>query len=95
LLGGIIGTAVDQADGKAYNLPEWVQIVMGKMISFDRNDHVAGKPNLGKETSGMLASGSTGATAASDSAKSPTDSNAAAVTPVVVDNRSAYAKKNQ
>ncbi len=45
LAGGIIGAIVDQSTGKAYNYPEWVQIIMGKFLAFDRKEHENGKPN--------------------------------------------------
>jgi hypothetical protein len=45
LAGGIIGALVDQSTGKAYNYPEWVQIIMGKFLAFDRKEHENGKPN--------------------------------------------------
>ena len=53
LLGGFVGAAVDQATGKAYNYPDWIQIVMGKLLSFDRANHVDGKPLLGKAIDGQ------------------------------------------
>jgi hypothetical protein len=45
LAGGIIGALVDQSTGKAYNYPEWIQIIMGKLLAFDRKEHENGKPN--------------------------------------------------
>ena len=53
LAGGLIGIAVDQATGKAYNFPEWVQVVMGKILSFDRSAHVEGKPTPGVAIAGQ------------------------------------------
>lgn len=53
LVGGFIGAAVDQATGKAYNYPDWIQIVMGKLLSFDRTHHVDGKPMAGKPVDGQ------------------------------------------
>jgi hypothetical protein len=47
LAGGIIGAVVDQSTGKAYNFPDWIQIVMGKVLAFDRKNHVDGKPTAG------------------------------------------------
>lgn len=49
LLGGVIGAAVDQATGKAYNFPEWIQITLGKILTFDRKEHVADKVSKGSE----------------------------------------------
>jgi hypothetical protein len=48
IAGGVVGAVVDQATGKAYNFPEWVQIVMGQFLVFDRRDHNDGKPTPGK-----------------------------------------------
>lgn len=53
LAGGLIGIAVDQATGKAYNYPDWIKIVMGKLLSFDRSNHVDGKPLIGKPIDGQ------------------------------------------
>jgi hypothetical protein len=49
LIGGGVGVIVDQATGKAYNFPEWVQVVMGKTLTFDRADHKDGQPTPGKD----------------------------------------------
>jgi hypothetical protein len=48
LAGGVVGAAVDQATGKAYNFPEWVKVVMGSTLAFDRRDHNDGQPTPGK-----------------------------------------------
>ncbi len=49
LAGGIIGAVVDQSTGKAYNYPEWVRVVMGKYLNFDRSDHKDGVQTPGKD----------------------------------------------
>ncbi len=49
LIGGGVGAIVDQATGKAYNFPEWIQVVMGKTLTFDRADHKSGEPTPGKD----------------------------------------------
>ncbi|TAG47688.1 MAG: hypothetical protein EAZ30_09135 [Betaproteobacteria bacterium] len=49
LIGGGVGIIVDQATGKAYNFPEWIRVVMGKTLTFDRADHKAGEPTAGKD----------------------------------------------
>ena len=53
LAGGLIGIAVDQATGKAYNYPDWIKIAMGKLLSFDRSNHVDGQPLVGKPIDGQ------------------------------------------
>ena len=49
LLGGGIGAIIDHNKGTAYTYPLWIQVVMGKIITFDRNADVEGKPNRGIE----------------------------------------------
>jgi uncharacterized protein YceK len=49
LIGGGVGIIVDQATGKAYNFPDWIQVVMGKTLTFDRADHKDGQPTPGKD----------------------------------------------
>ena len=49
IAGGIIGAVVDQSTGKAYNYPEWVRVVMGKYLKFDRSDHKDGVQTPGKD----------------------------------------------
>lgn len=46
LLGGVIGAVVDTARGVAYNYPEWVQLVFGKTLTFDRSNHKPAAPNV-------------------------------------------------
>ncbi|RYX93517.1 MAG: hypothetical protein EOO28_18115 [Comamonadaceae bacterium] len=47
LFGGGIGAIIDHNKGTAYTYPEWVQVVMGKMLTFDRKADQDGKPNRG------------------------------------------------
>lgn len=47
LFGGGIGAIIDHNKGTAYTYPQWVQVVMGKLITFDRKADVEGKPNVG------------------------------------------------
>jgi len=48
LLGGAIGAIVDSASGVAYNYPEWVKLVFGKSLTFDRNDFKDAQPTIAK-----------------------------------------------
>lgn len=47
ILGGVIGAVIDHNTGKAYNYPTWLQLVMGKILRFDRLDEASGKPSVG------------------------------------------------
>ncbi|SFU84052.1 hypothetical protein SAMN05216350_10692 [Polaromonas sp. YR568] len=47
LFGGGIGAIIDHNKGTAYTYPQWVQVVMGKLTTFDRKADVEGKPNVG------------------------------------------------
>ena len=38
LIGGGIGMIVDHSNGSAYNYPEWMQLVMGENLIFDRSN---------------------------------------------------------
>jgi hypothetical protein len=49
LFGGGIGAIIDHNKGTAYTYPQWVRVVMGKLITFDRKADVEGKPNVGVE----------------------------------------------
>lgn len=42
LLGGGIGAIVDSSNGSAYNYPEWMRLVFGENLVFDRHNF---KPN--------------------------------------------------
>ena len=44
LLGGGIGAIVDHSNGSAYNYPDWMKLVMGKSLSFDRKDTLPNSP---------------------------------------------------
>lgn len=49
LFGGGIGAIIDHNKGTAYTYPQWVQVVMGKLLTFDRKADVEGQPNKGAE----------------------------------------------
>lgn len=42
---------IDHSSGKAYNYPEWLQVVFGRILVFDRTEHEDGVPMTGKEAS--------------------------------------------
>ena len=44
IFGGGIGAIIDHSKGTAYNYPTWLQLVFGRTLSFDRNEHEDGKP---------------------------------------------------
>jgi hypothetical protein len=50
IFGGGIGAIIDHNKGTAYTYPQWIRLVVGKMLGFDRNDDKEATPNLGKET---------------------------------------------
>lgn len=50
LLGGAIGAIIDHSSGKAYNYPTWLQLVMGKILWFDRSDETDGLPSVARVT---------------------------------------------
>lgn len=49
IFGGGIGAIIDHNKGTAYTYPQWVQVVMGKLLTFDRRADVDGQPNRGTE----------------------------------------------
>jgi hypothetical protein len=48
IIGGGIGALIDHNKGTAYTYPEWMKLVFGKVISFDRSDDKDGQPSLAK-----------------------------------------------
>lgn len=48
LFGGGIGAIIDHSRGTAYKYPEWMQLVFGKILVFDRTEHKDGVPMAGK-----------------------------------------------
>lgn len=48
IFGGGIGAIIDHSSGKAYKYPEWVQVVFGRILVFDRTEHQDGMPMQGK-----------------------------------------------
>lgn len=63
LLGGGVGAIIDHNRGTAYTYPEWIQIVMGRTLTYDRKADVDGKPNVGAVPA--AAAGAAAATSAS------------------------------
>lgn len=56
LFGGGIGAIIDHNKGTAYTYPQWVQVVMGRILTFDRRADVDGQPNRGVDASAPVAS---------------------------------------
>lgn len=56
LFGGGIGAIIDHNKGTAYTYPQWVQVVMGKLLTFDRRADVEGQPNRGTSADTPVAS---------------------------------------
>lgn len=38
ILGGVVGAVVDHSRGSGYVYPQWVQLVFGKFLTFERSD---------------------------------------------------------
>jgi len=55
IFGGGIGAIIDHNKGTAYTYPLWVQVVMGKLLTFDRRADVEGQPNRGVEAPAPVA----------------------------------------
>ena len=49
IFGGGIGMIIDHNKGTAYTYPQWVRVVMGKLLTFDRRADQEGQPNAGLE----------------------------------------------
>ncbi|MCZ4314588.1 hypothetical protein O4H66_14350 [Comamonadaceae bacterium G21597-S1] len=49
IFGGGIGAIIDHNKGTAYSYPQWVRLVVGRMLGFDRSNDKDGMPNLGKD----------------------------------------------
>lgn len=56
IFGGGIGAIIDHNKGTAYTYPQWIQVVMGKLLTFDRNADKEGQPNRGIEVTAPVAS---------------------------------------
>lgn len=56
IFGGGIGAIIDHNKGTAYTYPQWVQVVMGKLLTFDRRADVEGQPNRGTQVIAPVAS---------------------------------------
>lgn len=49
IFGGGIGAIIDHNKGTAYTYPQWLQMVFGKLMSFDRSDDKDSQPSLARE----------------------------------------------
>lgn len=49
IFGGGIGAIIDHNKGTAYSYPQWVRLVVGKLLGFDRQNDKEAAPNLGIE----------------------------------------------
>lgn len=49
IFGGGIGAIIDHNRGTAYNYPDWVQVVFGKILTFDRTKNKEGEPMQGED----------------------------------------------
>ena len=56
LFGGGIGAIIDHNKGTAYTYPQWIQVVMGKLLTFDRRADLDGQPTRGMDLPASVAS---------------------------------------
>ena len=75
IFGGGIGAIIDHNKGTAYTYPEWLKLVFGSVLTFDRSDDKEGQPSLAKQN--VLPTQSTETQLA---VKSEVDSNTVAAT---------------
>jgi hypothetical protein len=47
ILGGGIGAIIDHNKGTAYTYPQWIRLVAGKLLGYDRKEDRDAAPNLG------------------------------------------------
>jgi hypothetical protein len=50
IFGGGIGAIIDHNKGTAYTYPQWIRLVVDKLMTFDRRIDKDGTPNLGSGT---------------------------------------------
>ncbi len=55
IFGGGIGAIIDHNKGTAYTYPQWIQVVMGKLLTFDRRADQDGQPNRGVDLAAPVA----------------------------------------
>jgi hypothetical protein len=55
IFGGGIGAIIDHNKGTAYTYPEWIRLVAGSLLSFDRRADKEGTPNLGSASEAAVA----------------------------------------
>ena len=49
ILGGGIGAIIDHNKGTAYTYPQWMRLIVGRLLAFDRNDDKDATPSTGKD----------------------------------------------
>jgi hypothetical protein len=53
IFGGGIGALIDHNKGTAYTYPQWMRLVVDKLLTFDRRQDKDGAPNLGTDALGV------------------------------------------
>lgn len=48
LFGGGIGAIIDHNNGKAYSYPDWIRVILGDNLVYDRKNHKDNEVTLGK-----------------------------------------------
>ncbi len=54
LFGGGIGAIVDHNKGTAYSYPDWVKVILGDNLVFDRKNNVDNQLMTGQDASGEI-----------------------------------------
>ncbi len=52
IFGGGIGAIIDHNKGTAYTYPQWIRLVFGRILSFDRSDDKDGSASVGRDVAG-------------------------------------------
>ena len=55
IFGGGIGAIIDHNKGTAYTYPNWIQLIFGETLVFDRRDEKEGVPVVGKKPEELAA----------------------------------------
>lgn len=71
IFGGGIGAIIDHSKGTAYTYPQWLQMIFGKLLAFDRSDDKDGQPSLAKEIANAGASSVTKVSLEQEANKAP------------------------
>ncbi|WP_135279062.1 hypothetical protein [Methylotenera oryzisoli] len=54
LLGGGVGAMLDHHNGNAYSYPDWIRVIMGDNLVFDRKNNEKGQLMLGSPSASVV-----------------------------------------